>query len=140
MNAKFEDINFKLCAIQALMYNQEVLFPKFDIYEFVEKYKERKININEEGYDIIPEALEYFWQLEIPTDLLKNITEIYQDGGDDIYMQIAPFWDGEDDQFNIINTADVSLFPNLKKMTIFYGDDQSVLGKLKAQNIDAEYL
>ena len=72
--------------------------------------------------------------------MLTNITEIYQDGGNDIYMQIAPFWSGEDDQFNITNTADVSLFPNLKKITIFYGDVKSALDKLKSQNVEAEYL
>ena len=39
MNAEFQDINFKLCVIQELMYNQGVLLPKFDIKEFVKNYK-----------------------------------------------------------------------------------------------------
>ena len=140
MKAEFQDINFKLCAIQELMYNKGLLLPKFDIKEFVKNYKKRKINIQKEGYKIIPEALEYFQQLEIPVDLLKNITKIYQSGANKIYMQISPFWSGEDNQFDITNTADALLFPNLKKMTIFYGEDKSILDQLKALNIEAEYL
>ncbi|OGG65806.1 hypothetical protein A3I99_03200 [Candidatus Kaiserbacteria bacterium RIFCSPLOWO2_02_FULL_45_11b] len=140
MKAEFKDINFKLCAIQELMYNQELLLPKFDINQFVQNYSGRKIDIDQEGYDIIPEALEYFKQLKIPTDLLKNISEIYQDGGNDIYMNICPFWSGSDDQFNITNTEDVSLFPNLKKMTIFYGEDKSILDKFISLGLDAEYI
>jgi hypothetical protein len=122
------------------MYSKNLLVPKFNIHEFVSKYEGRKIDIDEEGYDIIPEALEYFNQLEIPIELLAEIEEIYQDGGNEIYMQIAPFWSGSDDQFNIMDTSDVSLFPNLKKMTIFYGEDKSILESLIDQNIDAEYL
>lgn len=140
MNAIFKDINFKLCAIEELMYTQKVLTPKLDVYDFVENYKGRKINIDEEGYDIIPEVLEYFNQLEIPADLLANISEIYQDGGNDIYMQICPFWSGTDDIFNITNVEDSALFPNLKKMTIFYGNDKTILDQLNSKNIETEYL
>jgi hypothetical protein len=140
MKIEFQDINFKLCVIQELMYNQNVIGPPFDIYKFAENHKDRRIDIDEEGYEIIPEAFSFFKELEIPTELLANITEIYQDGGNDIYMQICPFWSGQDDQFNITNTADVSLLPNLKKMTIFYGEDKTILDNLKQQNIDAEYL
>ena len=140
MKPNFQDINFKLCVIQELMYNQGLLEPPFDIYEFAESYTGRKIDINKEGYNIIPEALEYFEKIEIPQKLLTKVSEIYQDGGDDIYMQICPFWSGEDDRFNIKTTEDISLLPNLKKMTIFYGNDKTILDKLKAKNIDAEYL
>mgnify|MGYP001760148233 FL=1 len=140
MKKDFQDINFKLCVIQELMYNQNLIEPQFDIYQFAENHKDRKIDIDDEGYEIIPEALNYFKELEIPTELLTNVTEIYQDGGNDIYMQICPFWSGEDDQFNINETADVSLLPNLKKMTIFYGEDKTILDKLKEKNINAEYL
>ena len=61
----FKDFNFKLLVIEELMYNQDLLKPKFDIYDFVE-YAEREINPDEEGYEPIPEALEYFRNLEIP--------------------------------------------------------------------------
>ena len=140
MTATFQDINFKLCVIEELMYRQNLLIPKFDIFKFIENYKDRKIDIDEEGYEIIPEALEYFEKLDIPLELLTNISEMYQDGGNEIYMQICPFWDGENNQYNITNTKDVSLLPNLKKMTIFCDENNNTLEELLSQNIEAKYL
>ena len=140
MKKDFQDLNFKLCVIQELMYNENLIEPEFDIYDFAETFTGRKIDIDEEGYDIIPEALCYFKNLEIPEELLATITEIYQDGGDDIYMNICPFWDGEDNQFNIQSTEDVALLPNLKKMTVFYDGDGRIIKELEAKNIEAEYL
>ena len=114
-NFKFEsDFNFKLMIINELMYVDEVLLPKFNISEFAEQYKERKINIEEEGYDTIPEAEAYFRNLEIPMDLLIDIKELKPDGGDEIYGQLIPFWDGEDDQFDVKSIEDIKYLPNLK--------------------------
>jgi len=56
-----------------------------------------RIDIEEEGYDIIPEVRACFEQLEIPAELLPLIQEISMDGGDEIYVQLYPFWDGEDE-------------------------------------------
>ena len=63
MNAKFKDFNFKLCVIQELMYQKCILTPKFDVWDFAKQYKARKINIEKEGYDIIPEVATYFKEL-----------------------------------------------------------------------------
>ena len=140
MKKDFQDINFKLCVIQELMYNENLIEPEFDIYDFVETYQGRDIDIDAEGYDIIPEALIYFKNLEIPEELLATITEIYQDGGDDIYMNICPFWDGEDERFNIRSAEDVALLPNLEKMTVFYDEDEKLLEALEDKGIEAEYI
>lgn len=105
----FKDINFKLAVINELMYVQELLEPKFDIFEFAESYKKRKIDTDEEGYDIIPEALEYFKNLQLSAELLQKIERLSQDGGDDVYMNIIPYWDGEDDVFNIKSVEDCKL-------------------------------
>jgi len=142
MNAIFKDLNFKLCAIEELMYSKNLLTPKFDVYDFARGYKDREIDIDEEGYEIIPEVLAYFEQLEIPEELLVHVTEIYQDGGNKIYMSICPFWNGDDDWFNITSSEDVAIFPNLKKMTIFsvYGGDHTLRDELKAKGINVEYL
>jgi hypothetical protein len=47
------------------MYNQKLLEPEFSIEEFVESYEKREIDIEEEGYDSIPEVLDYFRNLDI---------------------------------------------------------------------------
>jgi len=60
---QFKDFNFKLAVIQRLMYEQNVLTPRFDVYEFVERYTARHIDIEKEGYGVIPEVRRYFKQL-----------------------------------------------------------------------------
>lgn len=89
------------------MYNKRLLKPKFDLYEFVEWYDKRKIDIDEEGYQPIPEITQYFKDLSIPNRLASEVTEIYQDGGNEVYMQLLRF--GEGCEFDI-------------KITQFLGD------------------
>lgn len=45
------------------------------------------------------------------------------DGGNDIYMNIAPFWDGEDQRFDIdkLSEQELEQFPNLKSMSVLTG-------------------
>lgn len=136
---EFKDFNFKLAIIEELMYNKELLQPKFDVFEFVELFDKRVIDTDEEGYEPIPEVVDYFKKLEIDKKFAEEITEIYQDGGNEIYMNITPFWDGEDDEFNIRNYEDVKHFPNLKKMTLF-DTDSKIFEELKSKGIDAKPL
>ncbi|MEC4052781.1 hypothetical protein VSP10_08255 [Myroides odoratimimus] len=135
----FKDFNFKLAVIQELMYNQELLLPKFDVYEFVEEYRKRDIDIDDEGYEPIKEVVNYFKKLEIDQVLAEHITEIYQDGGNDIYMNIIPFWDGEDDAFDIKSSEDIKHFPNLKTMTLFSQED-NIIKELREKGIDVKIL
>lgn len=136
---EFTNFNFKLAIIEELMYNKELLTPKFDVYEFAELYSKREIDTYEDGYEPIPEIVEYFTALEIDKKFADQVTEIYQDGGNEIYMQVTPQWDGEDDMFNIQSFEDVKYFPNLKKMTLFCTDEK-IFEELKAKGIDAEPL
>ncbi len=78
---EFKDFGFKLSIIQELMYDKELLKPKFDLYEFVEWYDKRKIDIEEEGYEPIPEVTQWFRDLPVPKKYAPEITRIYQDGG-----------------------------------------------------------
>lgn len=97
---KFKDFNFKLAVIQVLMHEMELLTPTFDLYNFVKNHGGRKIDTEEEGYEIIPEVKEYFENLEIPSELLNQVEEIYQDGGNEICLQLIRSWDGEGEVFN----------------------------------------
>lgn len=137
---KFKDFNFKLAVVQALMYDKELLKPKFNLRDFVDNYKEREIDTEEEGYEIIPEVKKYFETLEIPAELLHLVDTLYQDGGDEIYMQLSPFWGGEDERFNITSTDDLNLLPNLKKVTLFYDDEEKMVDEFAEKGIESEYL
>ncbi|MCT4616045.1 MAG: hypothetical protein N4A49_14375 [Marinifilaceae bacterium] len=125
---KFKDIGFKLAVIQELMYNQNLISMPFDIYEFIQaKFNmtedEAQEYVEDKGYEIIPVAMKYFSDIEIDADMLKNITKLCSDGGDDIYLHIIPFWDGEDDVFDIKTADDISLLPNLKEAVLMFNND-----------------
>jgi hypothetical protein len=141
MPTQFKDINFKLAVIQVLMYEMEVLKPKFDLSNFAKNYTARAINLYEEGvYEIIPEALAYFEALDIPAEQLALVEEIYQDGGNEIHLELVRQWDGEDDLFNISSTADLHLVPNLKKITLLYDYAEAMVDAFSERDIEAEYV
>ena len=98
------------------MYVQEVLKPKFDVYDFCENYTKRDIDPEEYYFEVIPEVKKWFMDLPIPASLAALVTELYFDGGNEIYAQLIPFWDGEDDVFDIesLTEEDISQLPNLK--------------------------
>lgn len=117
----FDTFNFKLAVINELMYNQEILTPYFDIYDYM-AYK--KANWNLETDKNVRAAVKYFKELPIPSRLADYVTEINMDGSDEIYMNIAPEWDGRDERFdfNSLSESELKQFKNLKKMTIFGND------------------
>ncbi|MBB1354548.1 DUF6892 domain-containing protein, partial [Pseudoalteromonas sp. SR45-5] len=121
---KFNDLHFKLLVIEELMYNKNLLTPKFDLTEFIAEYHQREIDKEQEGYEVIPEVLAYFKGLDIPEELLAKVTSLTQDcgvdGGSEVYSQIWPFWDPGcgDEVLKVSNKAskDLPLLPNLKQV------------------------
>ena len=141
----FKELNFKLAVINELMYVQEVLQPKLDVYEFIEKQRNLTSSeaydiIEEEGYEIIPEVLEYFKNLELTSEMVENIEELNMDGGDEIYGQIIPFWDGEDEEFSVNSAVDSTLLPNLKRISLLYSENDSLLEEFQEKGIEADWL
>ncbi|MEO9324273.1 hypothetical protein ABFT23_12340 [Nocardioides sp. C4-1] len=133
---EFADLNLKLAVVQVLMYERRVIEPVFDIDEFVASYDEREIDLAEEGYDPIPEALAYFADLPVARGLLEQVDAIHMDGGNDIYLQVAPHWGGDDDAFDVRSWDDVDLLPNLRTVELF-GGDEATLEALRRRGIDA---
>jgi len=117
----FTDFNAKLQVIEELMYKQGMLTPRFDVRDFARWYTARQIDIEAESFAVIPEALAYFRDLPIPSRLAYEITSLYIDGGSEIFHQIYPQWDGEDDTFDLHSVADYRQFPNLKKLSLMMG-------------------
>ncbi len=136
---EFRDFGFKLSVIQELMYNKEFLEPKFDLNEFVEWYDKRYIDIEKEGYEPIPEVTQYFKNLPIPKRFASEITEIYQDGGNDIYMQLLRFGEGCEDYWDIETIEDAQQFPNLKKAVLCYAKE-NIVDELNSLGIKAKWI
>lgn len=137
---KFESFGFKLAVVQSLMYDRELLTPRFDIYDFAEVYEDRSIDVEEEGYEPIKEAVDWFKSLQIPATLADEITELIVDGGNEIYGQIIPFWDGEDDYFDIKNVSEEEIrqFKNLKRLEVMPQENQNEMEVFKKCGIEVE--
>ncbi len=135
----FKDFGFKLCIIEDLMYVKELLKPKFDLVEFVDWYEKRDIDLNEEGYEPISEVTEYFKALPIPLSLAKEVSEIYQDGGNEIYSKLVYYFDGEEDYWEIKEASDIKYFPNLKSVTLCYATDEA-FQEFSEAGIETEWL
>lgn len=135
----FKNFNFKLAVIEELMYTKKILKPEFDVYDFANDYVKREIDVDSEGYEIIPEVKKYFQNMEISKELAIEIETLDLDGGNTIYGQLCPFWDGEDDLFTIksIDEEELKQFINLKKITSILLDKNNKIKKLlKKYNIE----
>lgn len=137
---EFENFNFKLAIIQVLMYELEILEPYFDICDFAVQYAEKKIDTD--SMVIIQPALNFFEKLPIPKRLAMQVEEINMDGGNDIYMNIIPQWDGEDGCFDLneVSLSELRQFPNLKKATIMSNAYDKVKEIFDIANIEVELL
>ena len=136
----FENINFKLAIIQVLMYDLEVLKPVFNIFDFAEESSE--LNIDTESMEIIQPALEYMMNLPIPKKYAEQVQEIDMDGGNEIYMNLIPQWDGEDDGFDLneVSLKELQQFPNLKQATIISSNFEHVKETFDMQGVQVKVL
>ncbi|MDU2589210.1 MAG: hypothetical protein E7C97_07900 [Streptococcus sp.] len=136
----FDNINFKLAIIQVLMYDLEVLKPIFNIFDFAEEASE--LNIDTESMEIIQPALDYMINLPIPKKYAEQVQEIYMDGGNEIYMNLIPQWDGEDDGFNLneVSLKELQQFPNLKQATIISSNFEHVKKTFDKQGVQVKLL
>lgn len=136
----FDNINFKLAIIQVLMYDLLVLKPYFDIYDFAEEFSEEEIDT--ESIEIIQPALEYMINLPIPKKYAEQVQEIDMDGGNEIYMNLIPQWDGEDETFDLneVGVEELRQFPNLEEATIMSSNFKQVKAVFDEAGIDVELL
>lgn len=105
----FEDYNFKLCVIDAI-WNEN---PSFE-----EAYQELRAKVREncDIYDlfaVIKEFAEFFEEVVLTDEDLAKVTYMTFDGGNEIYCQLHPNWDGEDEIFDITSAKGIEKLPNL---------------------------
>ena len=136
----FDHLNFKLAIIQVLMYDLEILKPAFDIYNFAEEFSE--LGIDTESTELIEPALDYFKNLQIPQKYANQVKEIDMDGGNEIYMNLIPQWDGEDDSFDLneVSVEELNQFPNLEEATIMTSNFDKVKGIFDEAGINVDLL
>ena len=78
----------------------------------------------------------------IPREFAQYVEKIDMDGGNEVYMNIIPQWDGEDECFDLnnITSSEIRQFPNLKEATIMSSNFDKVKEIFEAENIDVELL
>lgn len=137
---EFENFNFKLAIVQVLMYDLEVLKPYFDIDDFAMQYEGKEIDT--ESFKVSKPVLNFFKKLPIPKSLAELVEEIDMDGGNEIYVNIFPMWDGEDELFDLMTVTEAELkqFPNLKKATIMSEKFDEVSKVFEKCGIEVEHL
>ena len=135
----FTNFNFKLAVVQELMYSLEILKPYFDIYDYLSFKKSRA---NTETEKNIRAAVEFFKKLPVPQRLANELTEITMDGGNEIYSNIAPLWDGEDERFDLneISREELKCFPNLRKITIMSIHPEKTAELFREYDIEVDVL
>ncbi|SCX31879.1 DUF7256 domain-containing protein [Agrobacterium rosae] len=112
--APFEDVNFKLVVLSALLDAKEIdLGTPQQLASHVLK---RPFDYDNEGYELIPQALEYMARYPLTPALLEKVGRIDFDGGSTIYPYAWYFWDGEDDVFDIHNIGGISLCSNVTSL------------------------
>ena len=136
----FDSYQFKLMVMEELMYNRGILSPKFDIYDYAEMNPKREIDVDSEGYEVIPEAKKWFKDYPILEKLASEITELTWDGGLEVFHQIYPFWDGEDGFFDVkkLSADEVKQFVNLRKVDVGTGFSKKAIKVLEDQGIEVD--
>jgi hypothetical protein len=75
------------------------------------------VDLEDEGYEIIPEARDYLKRYPLTDELLAATEEIEFDGGGTAYRFAWHVWDGEDDVFGVKDLSGIELCRNLRSFS-----------------------
>lgn len=110
----FKDVNLKLAVLSNLIERGHIdIGEPQDLYDHV---LSRPFDLEEEGYDPVPEALDYLARYPLTEELLAKVTSLETDGGSEIYRYIEYFWDGETDDYTISSLDGIEALVNLKRV------------------------
>ena len=100
------------------------------------------MDIDTESMEIIQPALDHFEKLQIPKEYAQHVQEIYMDGGNEIYLNLIPQWDGEGDSFDLneVSLKELRQFSNLKQATIISSNFEHVKKTFDKQGVQVKVL
>ncbi len=108
---EFKSINFKLIVLNEL---RTLGYFKSDFDNLLNTYWDEK-NFT---YEPIKEIFDFCKNVTLTQKLLNEIKSLEFDGGNEIYQDIIPNWDGEDTQFDIDTIEDVIHLKNLESFRV----------------------
>ncbi|GAA1643937.1 MULTISPECIES: DUF6892 domain-containing protein [Brevibacterium] len=115
---KLPTFAWRAAIIQELMYEQGVLEPRFDVDDFARDRGPHSFDPQDYMGEMIPSVRTWFRKLPVPAALAENIEHLVLDGGNDIYLQLIPQWDGEDESFDIRSLKDDDVAPFAKLRSV----------------------
>ncbi len=114
--APFSDVNLKLAVMSALLHAK--LLDLGTPEELATHVLGRPVDLEKDGYDLIPEALDYLARYPLKDDLLASVETMEFDGGATIYPFAWYFWSGEEGAFDIKDLSGIRFCPNLKSLSV----------------------
>lgn len=132
------DLNFKLVVIDELL-NKDTSFSAM-----IEKHQEKHDEFidSDDCYDeeknslYTKEALAFFEEIVFTKEDLDMVEELTFDGGLEVYELILPFWDGEDDSFDIHSIQGIKKLHNLKKVNYISIIDEQLIKEIEDMGIE----
>ena len=114
--APFKDGNLKLAVLSELIDKGHIdIGDPQDLYDHV---LGRHFDLEQEGYEPVPEARDFLARFPLSQELLDQVTSIEFDGSSTSYVYINYFWDGESDEFTILSFDGIEALRNLKSIRI----------------------
>ncbi|SCW76633.1 hypothetical protein SAMN02927900_04690 [Rhizobium mongolense subsp. loessense] len=113
--APFTDPNLKLVVLSSLLDAKQI-----DLgtpAQLATHVLGRAVDLEDEGYEIIPAAQDYLERYPLTNELLAAVQEIEFDGGGTAYPFVWYFWDGEDDVFDVKDLSGIELCRNLNRFS-----------------------
>ncbi|WP_296085121.1 hypothetical protein [uncultured Agrobacterium sp.] len=114
--APFSDPNLKLVVMSSLLRSK--LLDLGTPEQLASHVLGRQVDLEQDGYDLIPQALDYLVRYPLTPELLDAVDRVQIDGGEEIYPYAWYFWGGEETVFDVRDTSDIGLCVNLKAIFV----------------------
>ncbi|WP_246703617.1 MULTISPECIES: DUF6892 domain-containing protein [unclassified Rhizobium] len=114
--APFSDPNLKLAVMSSLLFAKalDLGTPQ----QLASHVLGRTVDLERDGYELIPEALDYLVRYPLTDENLAAVERIEFDGSGAIYPYAWYFWGGEEDVFDIKDISGLRFCPNLKSFSV----------------------
>lgn len=134
----FNDLNFKLTVLESL-YNLG-MFQLADPEESdLDEDGSLREDVLDNHYGPYQPILQEYAEVQIYHDDLAAVEELVWDPGNAVFMSIAPYWDGDDELFDIRDyRTDLALLPNLRVFTAPFNDVE--LEKIQRENPAVDFV
>ncbi|WP_244511704.1 MULTISPECIES: hypothetical protein [unclassified Rhizobium] len=114
--APFSDPNLKLAVLLSLL--DAKLLDLGTPEQLATHVLGRPVDLERDGYELIPEALDYLVRYPLTDQLLASVEDIELDGGAAIYSFAWYFWGGEENAFDVTDLSGIRFCPNLKSFSV----------------------